>query len=219
MNTSKNHTFAKRMLSGAIAITLGFLAVIPVLFLTAEPVAAKKEKRIIYRDNEPWIIWVEVPDGDDPSNPPIKPDYGDIDGAKAADPMAAAHSFEFNYPDFCLTASYTQNGVAVQGAAIGVQAQGGLGGLAFKEARQKANLKEAFPFNITLNKVADYTLKDGVLTIFVPEEFQKLGRSFKVLALDENGEVVPIENTSTSPFVFTAKLNVKAFAFDLVFTD
>lgn len=218
MNTKKR-TFATKLLSGTIAVTLGLLAVIPVLFLTAEPVAAKKEKRIIYRDNEPWIIWVEVPDGDGPSNPPILPDYGDIEGAKAGDPLAAAHSFEFNYPDFCLTASYVQNGVPVDGSAVGVQAQGGLGGLAFKTERQKAGLKEAFPFNITLNGKAAYTLKDGTLSITIPEEFQALGRSFKVLALLEGGKVVTIENESTSPNAFLAKLNVEAFAFDLVFAD
>ncbi|MBO4901993.1 MAG: hypothetical protein J5518_04310 [Lachnospiraceae bacterium] len=219
MNKTGKHTLPK-LLSLTIALALGILAVIPVLFFTAETVEAKRIRKPIYDNGDiaDWI-WVEVPDDEeDAGKPGVPPSYGDINGAKAKDPLAAAVSYNFTFPDSSLIATYKQNGAPVDGCAIGVQAQGGLGGLAFKNA-MPAGYREACPFNITINGNTDETLKNGTLSLMIPKEYQKTGRTFKLMGIDKNGNVKIFDNQSAGSLSFVADLDLEGYAFDLIYKD
>jgi hypothetical protein len=72
---------------------------------------------------------------------------------------------------------------------------------------------------MAINGKVDYTLKNGVLTIIIPKEFQKAGRTFAIMALDKNGRAWVYADTDTNPATVTATINVEGYAFALIYKD
>ncbi len=64
-----------------------------------------------------------------------------------------------------------------------------------------------------------YTLKNGVMSIIIPKEIQKAGRTFAIMALDKNGKAWTFSDTDTNPATITGTINVEAYAFYLIYKD
>ena len=72
---------------------------------------------------------------------------------------------------------------------------------------------------MTVNGVSDNSLKDGILKIHIPGACQKAGRQFAVLAIDKNGRIHVYQDADPQANVFSAKLDVEGYAFDLIYFD
>ena len=121
-------------------------------------------------------------------------------------------------PDWIGASYYDSKGNLLQNVSLGRQKQGLAGSVVFASSTP-AGWKEAFPFSMTVNGVNDYTLKDGILKIHKPGPCQKAGRQFAVLALDKNGRIHVYQDADPQANVFSAKLDVEGYAFDLIFFD
>ena len=121
-------------------------------------------------------------------------------------------------PDWIGASYYDSKGNLLQNVSLGRQKQGLAGSVVFASSTP-AGWKEAFPFSMTVNGINDYTLKDGILKIHIPGPCQKAGRRFAVLALDKNGKIHVYQDADPQANVFSAKLDVEGYAFDLIFFD
>ncbi len=95
----------------------------------------------------------------------------------------------------------------------------GVAAQAVFNAARPAGFLQAFTFNMAINGKVDYTLKNGVLTIIIPKEFQKAGRTFAIMALDKNGRAWVYADTDNNPNTVTATINVEGYAFALIYKD
>ncbi len=116
-----------------------------------------------------------------------------------------------------LTIIYKENGVAVVNARAAKQVQGPTAQLAFRQLMAQG-CNEAFTFNLLVDgKTLDYKLKNGKLTLFIPDAYKKNGRIFALLVLDKNGKVHFCPDTDNSPLTVTVDLLVEGYAFDLIY--
>ncbi len=104
------------------------------------------------------------------------------------------------------------------GTSLGWAEQGDLGKLAFKAATP-AGWAEAFSFNMLTSGKPEYTLKNGTMTLLIPSSYQKAGRTYAVLAIDQSGAVLCFPDTDTNNATVTANINVTGYAFDLIYTE
>lgn len=88
----------------------------------------------------------------------------------------------------------------------------------FKKSCPKGWL-EAFTFNIATNGKYEHTLKNGVLTIHIPKEYRKAGRTFALMGLDKNRGVIFLNDTDKNPDTLTVNLKIEGYAFDLIYKD
>ena len=72
---------------------------------------------------------------------------------------------------------------------------------------------------MAINGKVDDTVKSGVLTIIVPAEYRKGGRTFAVMALDKNGGTRTYADTDMNPATVTAAVNFEGYAFSLIYRD
>ncbi len=86
-------------------------------------------------------------------------------------------------------------------------------------ASRSAGYKQAFTFNMAINGKVDYTPKKGTLTIIVPKELRKAGRTFAIMALDKNGKAWTYADTDNNPNTVTTAINVERYAFALIYKD
>ncbi len=135
-----------------------------------------------------------------------------------SDPGSSDSGPVFIDPDWIGASYLDRNGNIVGNVSLGRQKQGLAASVIFN-ASTPAGWTEAFPFSMTVNGVNDYSLKDGILRIHIPGPCQKAGRTFAVLAIDKNGKVHVYQDTDPQPNVFSAKLDVEGYAFDLIFLD
>ena len=119
-------------------------------------------------------------------------------------------------PD-ALTVTFLRSGVYVPIAA-GKQAQGPLGQMIFNKS-MPIGWTEAFSFNITVDSNADYTFKNGILTLYIPAQYQKAGRQFAIMGIDQSGKVETFPDTDTSEATVTVNLSLSGYALDLVYKD
>ena len=110
------------------------------------------------------------------------------------------------------------NGQPVYGLAMGKTKQGPAAQAVFN-ADRTAGWQEAFSFNMAINGKVDDTVKNGVLTIIVPAEYRKGGRTFAVMALDKNGGTRTYADTDMNPATVTAAVNFEGYAFSLIYRD
>ncbi len=99
---------------------------------------------------------------------------------------------------------------------LGKQEQGPLGKLAFSQNRP-TGWSEAFSFNMTVNGKADFTPKNGTLSIAVPMQFIKTGRKFALLAIEQDDTVKIYNDMDASDSTVTIVLNGTAYAYDLIY--
>ncbi len=121
-------------------------------------------------------------------------------------------------PDWIGASYYDSKGNLLQNVSLGRQKQGLAGSVVFATSTP-AGWKEAFPFSMTINGVSDNSLKDGILKIHIPGPCQKAGRQFAVLAIDKNGRIHVYQDADPQANVFSAKLDVEGYAFDLIYFD
>ena len=113
---------------------------------------------------------------------------------------------------------FAVNGLALPGVVMAKTKQGPAAQSLFNASRP-AGWAEAFTFNLAINGKTDYTLKDGRLCIFVPQELRKAGRTYAVMGLDKNGKVVVFNDTDKDPDILTANVNLEGYAFSLIYKD
>ncbi len=113
---------------------------------------------------------------------------------------------------------FALNGQPIPGVAMGKTKQGVAAQAVFNAIRQ-AGWQESFTFNMAINGKVDYTLKNGVLTIIIPKEYRKAGRTFAIMALDKNGKAWAFADTDTNPATLTVKIYVEGYAFALIYKD
>ncbi len=104
------------------------------------------------------------------------------------------------------------------GITAGWQEQGELGKMAFAMA-VPAGWKEAFSFDLLKDGKTDNSLKSGTMTLYVPGEYQKAGRSYAILALGRNGQVSVLPDTDTAPAAVTVNVSFEGYAMDLISKD
>lgn len=112
------------------------------------------------------------------------------------------------------------NGSAIS-ARCTVEKQGALCVVAFKNATPAA-FTEALSFDLTLAEdgfKTNYNKKYGTLVINIPKEYQKSGRTFRVIGVDQYGRTVTFVDGDMSDETFTALINVEGYAFSLIYTD
>ena len=113
---------------------------------------------------------------------------------------------------------FAVSGQPVPGVAMGKTVQG-VAAQAVFNATRPAGFLQAFTFNMAINGKVDYTPKNGALTIIIPKEYRKAGRTFAVMALDKNGRAWVYADTDNNPNTVTATINVEGYAFALIYKD
>ena len=105
------------------------------------------------------------------------------------------------------------------GLTAGYQEQGEVAKALFA-ASTPAGWKKAFSFNL-LNKdrQPEMNLKTGTMTLYIPSEYLKDGRSFALIILDKNGKAYVLSDTDTAPGTVTVPLNSEGYAVDLIYKD
>lgn len=111
-----------------------------------------------------------------------------------------------------------QNGNPLSGVVMGKMKQGPAAQALFN-AYRPVGWKDAFTFNIAINGETDYSLKSGILTVYIPAELRKAGRSFALMGIDKNGNVKLFTDTDKDPLSITVDLNLEGYAFDLIYFD
>nr|MCR4656483.1 hypothetical protein [Lachnospiraceae bacterium] len=118
-------------------------------------------------------------------------------------------------PD-ALTIIYIKDGAQVPSARAAKQVQGPAAQAVFSFVRAPG-CNEAFSFNFMQDgRTIDYELKDGKLILFIPNEYQRPGRKFALVALSKDG-VHFYPDLDTSMATITVDLDLAGYAFDLVY--
>ena len=117
-----------------------------------------------------------------------------------------------------ITVIYKVNGAVATNMKAGKQAQGPLGAMLFKQATP-AGWQEAFAFNMAIDGKTDYTLKNGIMTLYIPAQYIKANRQYAILALDKNGQVHVLADTDHLSNAVTVNLNLEGYAFELIYKD
>ena len=93
---------------------------------------------------------------------------------------------------------------------------------AFKAARP-AGYEEAFSLSMLANKgegyKTSYDLKNGRFVLDIPEAWQKNGRVFALIGIDEQGRTYLFTDEDTDDGTITVSLNLQGYAFSLIYTD
>ena len=110
-------------------------------------------------------------------------------------------------------------GQMVPGVLMCKMKQGPAAQSLFDKIRKAGGWLEAFNFNMAIDGKYEYTLKNGTLTIIIPKEYRKAGRTFALMGLDKNANVVILDDTDTNPDTLTVNLNIEGYAFDLIYRD
>ena len=110
------------------------------------------------------------------------------------------------------------NGKPLPNVSMGKMKQGIAAQAAFNVSRP-AGWIEAFTFNMAIDRKVEHTLKNGVLIIIIPKEYQKTGRTFAIMGLDKKGKAWIYPDTDSNPATVTANVNFEGYAFALIYKD
>ena len=128
-------------------------------------------------------------------------------------------------PNSIISTSFSFKGAAVNSSfgkgeiKIGPQEQGTAAQLAFR-LNTPAGWREAFSFNMTVKNMTTYEPKTGTLSFTIPTRYQKDGRKFAILGIDQYGKVKIFYDTDTTADTITVNLiNFPGYAFDLIYCD
>lgn len=113
---------------------------------------------------------------------------------------------------------YSIYGQPYPGAVMGKMKQGPAAQAVLDASRPKGWI-EAFTFNLTLDGKTDDSLKNGVMTVIIPEELRKSGRMFAIVGIDKNGKTKIFADIDTDPVTVTAKISIEGYAFELINRD
>ena len=144
---------------------------------------------------------------------PEKDDDDDDDEEESTEPSKPA----VVNPD-TVEGFFAAGGQPVPGVAMGKTKQG-VAAQTLLDSARPAGYLQAFTFNMAVNGKIDHTLKNGVLTIIIPKEYLKAGRTFAIMALDKNGKAWVYPDIDTNPATVTANINFEGYAFALIYKD
>lgn len=119
---------------------------------------------------------------------------------------------------YALNAHYYVNNVIDYKAILGRVEQGPAATAAFKAALPKG-WNMAFSFSMSYDGKNEYSLKNGVIKLYVPAAYQKDGRQYAIMALDKNGAVKIIYDADKIAQLVTASPNVEGYAYELIYKD
>ncbi len=123
-----------------------------------------------------------------------------------------------NNPDAISATYYSKNKVKQVNAILGKQKQSDLAEGVFRAA-VPAGWKWAFSMSMSVDGKNEYSLKDGTIELIIPNEYQKAGRQFAILAMDKSGNVIKLDDMDKDPNKITVSPNVEGYAYVLIYTD
>ena len=100
-----------------------------------------------------------------------------------------------------------------------VKAEQGPAEKAMLKAARPAGYKEGFTFNLITNDKSETTLKTGTITMVIPKEFQKEGRTFAIIGLDKSGETYNYVDKDTDPATITFDVHMEGYVFSFIYKD
>lgn len=102
----------------------------------------------------------------------------------------------------------------------GYQEQGAAANEVFKAAVPAGWIK-AFSFNVLDQKrQPELSVKNGVMTLFIPGEYFKANRQYALLGMNKAGQVILFSDTDQNPNTVTVNLaNMDGYAFELIYKD
>ncbi len=100
-----------------------------------------------------------------------------------------------------------------------VKVEQGPAAKAMLHAARPAGYMDGFFFSLITNGKAETTLKAGTITLVIPMEFQKAGRTFAIIGLDKNGKTYVYSDTDTDPTTITFDVNMEGYAFSFIYKD
>ncbi len=113
---------------------------------------------------------------------------------------------------------FAVNGQILPGVLMGKMKQGPAAQVLLSAGRP-IGWTEAFTFNLSIGGKTDHTLKNGKLCIFVPVGLRKAGRSYAVIGIDKNANVLMFNDTDAVPDTLTADINFEGYAFSFIYRD
>lgn len=120
-------------------------------------------------------------------------------------------------PD-ALNARYYLNGLLNSNYILGKTEQSPLGQMAFNLARPQG-WRKAFSMSMSYKGKNEYSLKDGTIVLYVPEEYQRTNRKYAIMAIDKNGNVKILEDTDSSQYLVTVSPRLEGYAYELIYLD
>ncbi|MDO5574095.1 MAG: hypothetical protein Q4G60_08980, partial [bacterium] len=80
--------------------------------------------------------------------------------------------------------------------------------------------QEAFSFNLLIGGKAVYDKKTGTLTLYIPQAYQKAGRTYAILGVNQTGKATVFTDTDQDSTKITINLNdIEGYAFSLIYSD
>ncbi len=78
---------------------------------------------------------------------------------------------------------------------------------------------KGFSFSVTNGGQSAYSVKNGKISFKIPTYYLLAGRQFKLIVIDEDGNVKVFDNEATEDGRFEADLDVEGYSFELVYKD
>lgn len=147
-----------------------------------------------------------------------KTDSSDKDDDKKRKKGESSSSGPVVFNPDAICAYYLLNGAMKDDARIGKQKQGPLAESLFMGAIP-AGWKAAFSMSMSVNGKNEYSLKNGYIVLYVPAQYQKTGRQFAFLAMDENGKVYVLDDLDPDAGIVKVNPNIKGYAYYLIYKD
>ncbi len=123
-----------------------------------------------------------------------------------------------NHNPDALNAHYYLNGMLNDNYLLGKTEQSSLGRIAFNAARPKG-WNKAFSMSMSYQGRNEYSQKDGTIVLYVPDEYQKKGRKYAIMAIDKSGNVTILEDTDIYPYLVTVSPRLEGYAYELIYSD
>ncbi len=162
--------------------------------------------------NTRWNWTMKVNPSQDPySDDKDHDDHDDDDDDDHHDPV--------NWSTDSLTVRYFVDGHYATNLKSGKIQQGNAAKAIFT-ASKPAGWTEAFSFNLSFDDKTDYTLKNGILTLYIPSDYIKAGRQYALMGMDQGGQVHIYSDTDAQlGTVTTVPLNLQGYAMELIYKD
>lgn len=129
------------------------------------------------------------------------------------------HHDPVNWSTDSLTVRYFVDGHYATNLKSGKIQQGNAAKAIFT-ASKPAGWTEAFSFNLSFDDKTDYTLKNGILTLYIPSDYIKAGRQYALMGMDQGGQVHIYSDTDAQlGTVTTVPLNLQGYAMELIYKD
>lgn len=129
------------------------------------------------------------------------------------------HHDPVNWSTDSLTVRYFVDGHYATNLKSGKIQQGNAAKAIFT-ASKPAGWTEAFSFNLSFDDKTDYTLKNGILTLYISSDYIKAGRQYALMGMDQGGQVHIYSDTDAQlGTVTTVPLNLQGYAMELIYKD